>query len=478
MDIENLTISKFREGLKNKEFSVSEVVGEYLGRIGEKNPEWNVYLDVYKDSAREEAERIDQRREKGEELPPLAGLPLAVKDNILISGKRATAGSRILENYTAAYDATVIEKLKDQHVVVLGKANLDEFAMGGSTENSAFGPVRNPHDPERVPGGSSGGSAAAVAGGLALAALGSDTGGSIRQPAAFCGVAGLRPTYGAVSRFGLIALGSSLDQIGPLGRSVRDVGELFDVIQGGDSLDATASGTDRPVPDKLDPRVKDLVIGVPKEYFEGGLEESVQEGMDEAMERLKSLDFRFKEISLPHTKHAVSCYYIILPAEASTNLARFDGIRYGRDLARDAENLRDLYVTERGEGFGDEPLRRILLGTFVLSSGYYDAYYAKAQKVRRLIRDDFKRAFEDVDVIFSPTTPTQAFKLGEKVSDPLSMYLSDIFTVPVNLAGLPGLSVPVKKYPLGEGLPVGFQLIGKHFRENDILGIGRYYEEA
>ncbi len=359
---------------------------------------------------------------------------------------------------------------------------MDEFAMGSSTENSAFGVTKNPRDLERVPGGSSGGSAAAVASDMTIAALGSDTGGSIRQPAAFCGVVGLKPTYGAVSRSGLIAMASSLDQIGPITRTVRDARILFNAIRGHDSMDATS------VPDKTNESqkpltledIKKMTIGVPDEYFISGLSPEVASGVESAMQTLKDLGLRFKKISLPHTRYALAAYYIIMPAEVSANLARLDGIRYARIPGLETTNLKDMYLKQRGEGFGPEPKRRIILGTFVLSSGYYDAYYAKAQKVRALVKKDFDDAFKDVDIILTPVTPTSAFKIGEKVKDPLAMYLGDIFTIPVNLAGLPAISIPVKStttYNLQPTtLPIGFQLIGKHFREEDILSVGEYYE--
>lgn len=364
----------------------------------------------------------------------------------------------------------------------MGKTNMDEFAMGSSTENSAFGVTRNPYDLERVPGGSSGGSAAAVAANFALGAFGSDTGGSIREPAAFCGVVGFKPTYGSVSRFGLIAMASSLDQIGPFAKTVEDAEILFDAIRGVDPFDATSVKKDF-LPENDLEKIKNLKIGLPKEYFIDGLSVDVKNGVEEAIAKLKTLGFKFKEISLPHTKYALSVYYIIMPAEVSANLARFDGIRYDRikDISKSKNGrsmLQEIYFKNRGERFGAEVRRRILLGAFVLSAGYYDAYYAKAQKVRRLVRNDFDEAFKKVDVILTPVTATSAFKIGEKADDPLAMYLSDIFTIPVNLAGLPGISIPVKKYEIGgKELPVGFQLIGKHFREADIFGIGKQYEK-
>jgi len=482
MDIRELTIKKFNEGLLNKQFSAFEITQAFFDYIKEKDQEIDAYLHLTKDLALSQAERVDIEVAEGKDLGILAGIPLAIKDNILIEGESATAGSKILANYRAAYDATVIKKLKQAGAIFLGKTNLDEFAMGSSTENSAFKITKNPNDLERVPGGSSGGSAAAVASDMAVAALGSDTGGSIRQPAGFCGVVGLKPTYGAVSRYGLIAMASSLDQIGPIAKTIEDAAILFKEISGKDDLDSTS--IDAKYGDELsNPKLEDikkLKIGIPKEYFIEGLDKRVSSAIDETIKFLKSLKIEFKEISLPHTKYALSCYYIIMPAEVSANLARFDGIRYARisNFQFPISNLRDIYFKQRGNGFGEEAKRRIILGTFVLSSGYYDAYYAKAQKVRRLIKEDFDRAFKEVDVILAPVSPTPAFKIGEKTDDPLAMYLSDIFTIPVNLAGLPGLVIPVKKYKIDSGeLPIGFQLIGKPFREADILGIGQYYEK-
>jgi len=490
MDFKNLTIKKFHEGLLNKEFSAFEITQKFFDYIEEKDQEIGAYLHLMKDLAFSQANKIDVELAEGRELPILAGAPLAIKDNILIEGIPATAGSKILENYTASYDATVIKKLKEARALFLGKTNLDEFAMGSSTENSAFKITKNPHDLERVPGGSSGGSAAAVAAGMAVAALGSDTGGSIRQPASFCGVVGLKPTYGAVSRYGLIAMASSLDQIGPITKTVEDARILFEAIRGKDELDATSVNFQFPISNFQLEDIRKLKIGLPKEYFIEGLDKEVASAIDEAIKLLKSLKIEFKEISLPHTKYALSCYYIIMPAEASANLARYDGIRYARiprgsqikrrSLADQRKSaLEEIYFRQRGEGFGPEVKRRIILGTFVLSAGYYDAYYAKAQKVRRLIKNDFDKAFEEVDVILTPISPTPAFKIGEKIDDPLSMYLSDIFTIPVNLAGLPGISIPInsKLKTQNSKLPIGFQLIGRPFHEADILGIGEYYEK-
>lgn len=484
VDLKNLSIKSVREGIAKKVFSAKELAESFFGEIEKKDGDLKAFLSINREAVLEQAAAVDKVAAGGAELPALAGLPLAVKDNILIEDWPATAASKILKNYRGAYDATIIKKLRAAGAIFLGKTNLDEFAMGSSTENSAFQTTRNPFDLERVPGGSSGGSAAAVAGNLALAALGSDTGGSIRQPAGFCGIVGLKPTYGAVSRFGLIALASSLDQIGPLTRSVADAYEVFRILAGQDSFDATTVDLEKeyPLAGVLDQpeRFKNLKIGLPKEYFENLSDPAVKKGIEAAIEKMKKIGCSFQEISLPHTQYALSVYYIIMPAEASANLARFDGIRYARNFDNQSEklNLKQIYLKQRGEGFGQETKRRILLGTFVLSHGYYEAYYLKAQKVRRLIKEDFDKVFnEGIDVILTPVTPTPAFKIGEKSTDPLSMYLSDIFTIPANLAGLPALSLPIKKYPLEGGeLPIGFQLIGKPFHEADILGLGNFYE--
>ncbi len=492
MNIKELTIKKFHEGLLNKQFSAFEITKAFFDDIEEQDSKINAYLRLTKNLALNQAERIDADLAEKKDLGILAGTPMAIKDNILIEGESTTAASKILANYRASYDATVIKKLKKAGALFLGKTNMDEFAMGSSTENSGFSAkggsasggkiTRNPHDLERVPGGSSGGSAAAVAADMAVAALGSDTGGSIRQPAGFCGVVGLKPTYGAVSRHGLIAMASSLDQIGPITKTVEDAEILFDVIKGKDSLDSTS--VESQIANRKS-QIADYTIGIPKEYFVEGLDKEVEKGIEEVIKKLKSLGIKFKEISLPHTKYALSCYYIIMPAEVSANLARFDGIRYGQmsNVKGQRLSLKDIYFETRGEGFGEEVKRRIILGTFVLSSGYYDAYYSKAQKVRKLIKEDFDKAFNPstgsgVDVILTPVSPTTAFKIGEKTDDPLSMYLSDIFTIPVNLAGLPAISVPVRgQMPKVKGLPIGFQLIGNMFHETDILEIGKHYEK-
>lgn len=476
--LKELTIKSLHNGLINKKFKALEIIEAYFKIIKEKNKKINGYLNLAEELAIKKAKEIDLKIENGEPINILTGLPLAVKDNILISGLPATAGSKILKDYIAVYDATVIKKLKEKDVIFLGKTNLDEFAMGSSTENSAFGPTHNPYDLNRVPGGSSGGSAAVVAANMALAALGSDTGGSIRQPASFCGLIGLKPTYGTVSRFGLIAMASSLDQIGPITKTVEDSALIFEAICGKDEFDSTTYNLKENFQSEiLNPNfeeIKKLTIGLPKEFFSGGLDNKTEEGLNLAIQNLKSLKFKFKTISLPYVKYALSCYYIIVPAEVSSNLARFDGIRYSRIF--EGKSLWDLYFKNKSL-FGPETKRRIILGTFVLSSGYYDAYYRKAQKVRRLILEDFKKAFKEVGVILTPTSPTIAFKVGEKINDPLKMYLSDIFTIPVNLAGLPAISIPVQNYRRTKELPVGFQFIGLHFKEKDIIGLAKFYEE-
>lgn len=474
MDPTVFTIRSFVEGLRAGTFSAVEAIEMYLQNIGARDCELKAYLETYREEALAEAARIDADPKK--DTKPLLGVPMALKDNMLVAGHHTTAGSKILETYTASYDATVVKKLLDAGAVILGKTNLDEFAMGSSTENSGFYPTKNPHDASRVPGGSSGGSAAAVASDMALAALGSDTGGSIRQPAAFCGVVGLKPTYGAVSRHGLIAMASSLDQIGPITKTVGDAEILFNVIRGKDTFDATSTEGNEGKSGKVP-----FTIGVPKEYFGEGLDAEVAKTMDTVVARFKELGFKTKEVSLPHTKYALSVYYLVMPAEVSANLARFDGIRYPSRFEKHEGRsaLQDIYFETRGKGFGTEVRRRVLLGTFVLSAGYYDAYYAKAQKVRTLIARDFENVFKEVDVVLAPTTPTSAFKFGEKTQDPVQMYLSDVFTIPANLAGLPAISIPVEKYEVGSGkLPIGFQLMAPHFREADLFTLGKQYDET
>jgi len=475
MDVSKLTIDQIRQDLLARRYSAVELATEALRYAEQENPKTNAYLHFCPDRALAAARRVDEKIARGEDPGLLAGVPTAIKDVILTKGVRTTCASRLLENFVPPYDATAVERLEQAGAVILGKTNCDEFAMGSSNENSAFGPVRNPVDPERVPGGSSGGSAAAVAQGTAVVALGSDTGGSIRQPAAFCGVVGVTPTYGRVSRYGLTAFASSLDHIGPLSRTVRDSAYVLQVIAGRDPHDSTSAFA--PVPDylaALDGNIKGLKIGLPKEYFQDLTPETgdvLQRGID----LLARLGVELIEISLPTTPYAVPCYYIICTAEASSNLARYDGVRY-TIRAMEATDITDMYRLTRGRGFGPECKRRIMLGTYVLSAGYYDAYYLKAQKVRTLIARDFARAFEQVDAIVAPVSPFPAFKLGEKIDDPLQMYLSDIYTITGDLAGIPCMSVPCGK--TAEGLPVGMQILANHFREALMLRIADAFERA
>ena len=468
--LHNLTIKQVHNDLLDKKYTALELAQNCFKWIETEDKKIDAFLNLDKEAAYSQAEKTDLLIAQNKPIDMLAGVPMAIKDNILIEGQPATAGSKILENYKAVYDATVIKKLKSVGAVFLGKTNLDEFAMGSSTENSAFKKTKNPRDLSRVPGGSSGGSAAAVAANMAVAALGTDTGGSIRLPAAFCNIVGLCPTYGAVSRYGVIAMASSLDQVGPLTKTAEDAAWVFKSILGHDSYDATSALVDYGE-ELINPRlenIKKLTIGLPDEYFTGGLSEEVEKNINLAIEKLKGLGLKFKKISLPHTKYALSCYYIIVPAEVSANLARYDGIRYAAipEIENSTKTLKEIYFKTRSRGFGPEAKRRIILGAFVLSSGYYDAYYTKAQKVRSLIKKDFDEAFKKVDVILTPVTPTGPFKLGEKIDDPLSLYLADIFTIPSKLAGLPAVSIPP-----------GFQLIGRHWREQDILGIGQFFEK-
>lgn len=469
INLQNVTIKKAKEMLKNREITAVDLVSSHLEKIKEKNKDINAYLEVFDDTL-DEAKKIDEEKNYSK---PLSGIPIAIKDNILIKDKICSAGSKMLENYSAAYDATVIKKLREAGAIFLGRTNMDEFAMGASTENSAFGPTKNPFDLERVAGGSSGGSAAAVAADMALAALGSDTGGSIRQPAGFCGIVGLNPTYGAVSRSGLIAMASSFDQIGPMAKNVEDAEIIFDVIKGRDNLDSTS----REVPSSKLQVPSRLKIGLLK-YDKSGVDEEINGAIDNAVRALKNLGHEIKEIDLPHIEYSVPCYYILVPAEVSANLARFDGVRYG--LFKEGKNLLGDYMETRSHGFGDEVRRRIMLGTYVLSAGYYDAYYGRAQKVRELIRRDFKKAFEEVDVILSPVSPTTAFKIGEKASDPMQMYLEDMFTAPAKLAGAPAISVPAfAKASAGKPvLPIGIQFIAPWFREDILFSMGKQYEQC
>ena len=458
---------------RNRETTVSEVIASVLGRIATEDPGIQAFVRVLGDRAMEDARRMDVAIRSGEPLPPLAGVPVAVKDNMNLEGIPTTCSSRILEDYRPPFTATALTRLEQAGAIIVGKTNLDEFAMGSSSENSAFFPTRNPRDPSRVAGGSSGGSAAAVAAGLVPLALGSDTGGSIRLPAAFCGVVGLRPTYGRVSRYGLVAFASSLDQIGPFSNTVEDAAALFRAISGFDGYDSTS--VDASLPEwSLDRPVRGLRVGVPREYFVDGMDPDVAGRVRAGIAKLEAMGCEVEEVRLPYTGYAVACYYLIANAEASSNLARFDGVRYG--LRIEGRTLNEMYRRTRMAGFGPEVQRRILLGTYALSAGYYDAYYLKAQKVRTLILGDFENAFRQVDVIVTPTTPTTAFRIGEKTADPLEMYLNDIFALPTSLAGLPGISVPCGT--AADGMPVGLQLIGKHFGEEILFRMANQFEQA
>lgn len=468
------TIPSIRAAIAEKRVSAATLLEDSYAKIRKEDGEIHAWLTLCKERAMAKARRIDEMAQRGDPLPPLAGVPVGVKDVMVTEGVRTTAGSKILENFVPPYDCTAVARLEAAGAVVLGKLNCDEFAMGSSNENSAYGPVRNPRDKSRVPGGSSGGSAAAVAAGMAVATLGSDTGGSIRQPASFCGVVGLMPTYGRVSRYGLIAFASSLDHIGPLTRTVRDAAIVLRVIAGHDPMDSTSAK--RPVPDyeqELDRPVKGLRLGVPKEYFGEGLDAEVGAAVEATIARLSKEGAEIVPISLPHTPYAVPTYYVLATAEASANLARYDGVRYGYRSAR-ARTLSDVYRLSRDEGFGAEVKRRIMLGTYALSAGYYDAYYLKAQKVRTLLTRDFQTAFQNVDAIVTPTAPTPAFKIGEKADDPLAMYLADIYTVTGDLAGVPGISVPCGN--TRSGLPIGLQVLGRHFDEGTVLRVAQAVE--
>ena len=470
------TLEELRAGIAAGRTKAADLAASYYERIEKKNPRLNVYLSLTKERALAQAARVDEQAAKGDPLPPLAGIPIGIKDVLVMKGAPATAASKILEGYQPPYDCTAVKKLEEAGAVLLGKINCDEFAMGSSNENSAYGPVRNPADPERVPGGSSGGSAAAVAANLAVATLGTDTGGSIRQPASFCGVVGVLPTYGRVSRYGLIAFASSLDRIGPLTANVRDAATLLGIIAGHDPCDATSSPA--PVPDfaaESDKPAEGLRIGVPEEYFGEGLDPEVRAAVEAGIESLKAAGCSVKPVSLPHTRYAVPAYYLIATAEASANLARFDGVRYGY-RSPSPENLAAMYSNSRDQGFGAEVKRRILLGTYALSAGYYDAYYLKAQQVRRLLAEEFLRAFAEVDAIVTPTAPTPAFKLGEKSGDPVSMYLADIYTVTASLAGICGVNVPCGATKTG--LPVGMQVLAAHLNESTAFRVARAVEAA
>jgi aspartyl-tRNA(Asn)/glutamyl-tRNA(Gln) amidotransferase subunit A len=472
IDTKNLTIRRAHDDLISGKYTAVELAQAYLNNIKNLDQEIHAYLEVFADVITQ-AEEADNIISKKERVTLLTGIPFAIKDNILIKGRIASAASKMLESYTATYDATVIRKLKDAGAVFIGRTNMDEFAMGGSTENSAYGVTRNPIDLERVPGGSSGGSAAAVAGDMALVALGSDTGGSIRQPASFCGLVGLKPTYGAVSRYGVMAMGSSFDQIGPITKTAEDAQIIFDFISGLDELDST---TIELKDNKNLSGQKKIKIGIPKEAMQiKGMDPVVLQNFNESVEKFKKMGYEVEEVSLPNISHSLAVYYTLIPAEVSSNLARFDGVRYG--LHVDGANMVDDYFKSKQAGFGPEVIRRIILGTYILSSGYYDAYYNKANIVRDLIREDYKKAFENVDVIIMPTTPTPAFKIGEKISDPLQLYLEDIFTVPANLAGIPAMSVPSGyKEVGGKKLPLGLQLFASHGEEETLFTLAKDFE--
>ena len=475
MDITELTVHELQEKIKNKELTIKEITEEYINRINEKEKDVQAFVTELTDEAKKSAEEIQSKVEKGEITGEFAGIPIGIKDNICTKGIKTTCSSRMLENFVSPYDATVMEKINSENMIDLGKLNMDEFAMGGSTEYSYFHPTRNPWNLNKVPGGSSGGSAAAVASNMVPWALGSDTGGSIREPASFCGVVGLKPTYGLVSRYGLVAFASSLDQIGPITKDVQDAAMLLNIIAGHDKKDTTSS--DRPKVDytkALKNDVKGLKIGVPKEFFGEGINEEVKEQLQKAIETYKELGAEVEEFSLDIAQYALATYYIIACAEASSNLGRFDGIRYTY-RTKEFKSLKEIYKKSRSEGFGPEVKRRIILGTYVLSSGYYDAYYKKAQQVRTLVMNEFNKGFEKYDVILTPTSPTVAFDIGSKSNNPLEMYLADICTVSVNIAGLPGISIPcgVDK----EGMPVGMQLIGNKFCEETILNVAYTFEQ-
>lgn len=468
MSIQELSIEKIREGLLKKEFSATEIADAALKEIEQWEPSIRAFLTITPELARQQAKAVDENIAKGQNPPLLAGVPCSVKDAILVEGVRCTAGSRMLENFVAPYDATVIKKIKGAGGMIVGKTNIDEFGMGASTENSAFGPTRNPWDSERVPGGSSGGSAASVAAGESIVSLGEDTGGSIRQPASFCGIVGLKPTYGAVSRAGVIALASSLDQVGPFAKTVADAEILFQVIAGKDPADSTSVESEI---QNSKFEIRNLRIGVPSEYFGEGLDPKVEELTRGTIQKFQAAGAKIVELTLPHTKYALAAYYVINTSEASANLARYDGIRYG--LSKDADDILGAYLSSRGEGLGAEVKRRIMLGTYALSAGYYDAYYLKAQKIRTLLKQDFETAFQAVDVIMGPVSPILPFALGEKTNDPLAMYLADVYTVPVNMTGLPGISLPAGKVG---NLPVGLQVIAPAFREDLLFRVGKTLE--
>ncbi|ERI94230.1 aspartyl/glutamyl-tRNA(Asn/Gln) amidotransferase, A subunit [Clostridiales bacterium oral taxon 876 str. F0540] len=475
MELHKLKAHELKELISKKEVKVQEVTDSFLNRIENVDDKIGAYLYVAKDEAQSKAKELDEKISRGESIGALGGVPVAIKDNISVKGMQNTCASKILEGYVAPYDAHIVEKLKKEDAVILGKLNMDEFAMGSSNENSAYKLVKNPWDLERVPGGSSGGAAASVAAFEAPLSLGSETGGSVRQPASLCGVVGLKPTYGRISRYGLVAFGSTLDQIGPFGRDVEDCALITQHISGFDHRDSTTADT--AVQDYSKSLTKDIRgkrIGIPKEFFGEGLNDDVRKSVEEAIRVLKDNGAVVEECSLPLSEYALAVYYIIASAEASSNLSRFDGVRYGH-RAKEFNDAVDIYYKSRNEGFGKEVKRRIMLGTYALSAGYYDAYYKKALKVRNLIKQDFQRVFKEFDAVVSPTTPTPAFKIGEKVDDVLSMYLSDIYTVPVNIAGIPAISVPCGKV---NGLPVGLQFMGDYFREDLLFNLAYSYEQS
>lgn len=474
-DLSTLTSKELHHKIVNKDISVMELVELFLNRIKQYDPQLNAYITVVQDKARAQAIEVDNKIRSGELNHPLAGVPYALKDLFCTKGILTSCGSKMLSNFISPYDATVYDKLNQAGAVLLGKVNMDEFAMGSSNENSFYGAVANPWDLSRIPGGSSGGSAAAVAAGLAAYSLGSDTGGSVRQPASYCGISSIKPTYGRISRYGMTAYASSLDQCGPMARSAEDMALILQTISGFDVRDSTSANV--PVPDysaTLNEPLTGLRIGIPKEFFADGLDADVAKVINEAVEQFKRLGATVKEVSLPNSHLSVAAYYVIAPAEASANLSRFDGVRFGHSC--DASiNLQDLYERSRWQGFGDEVKRRIVIGTYALSSGYYDAYYLKAQKIRRLIKNDFVAAFNDVDVLMGPVTPSTAFKIGEKSDDPIAMYLGDIYTLPISLAGVPAVSIPVG---FSDNLPVGLQIIGDYFNEAKLLNVAHQYQQV
>ena len=475
MELYELPVHELKNKLDNNEITITDITKAYVDRINEKEKDVQAFVTLQIENALDKAKMIEEQKKKGEINSPYAGIPIGIKDNMCTKGVKTTCSSKMLENFVSPYDGTVVEKINNENLISLGKLNMDEFAMGASTEYSYFKKTKNPWDLNRVPGGSSGGSAAAVAANMVPWALGSDTGGSIRQPSSFCGVVGLKPTYGLVSRFGLVAFASSLDQIGPITKDVEDAAILLNMIAGYDPKDTTSVNMDKKDYTKaLKNDVKGLKIGVPKEYFGEGINEEVKQKLEEAIEKYKELGAEVEEFSLDIAEYALAAYYIIACAEASSNLGRFDGIRYGY-RTKDFNNLKEIYVNSRTEGFGPEVKRRIILGTYVLSSGYYDAYYKKAQQVRTLVKKEFAKAFEKYDIILTPTSPSVAFKIGERSNNPLEMYLADICTVSVNIAGLPGISVPCGVD--SQGMPVGMQLIGNYFKEETILNAAYTYEQ-